>query len=564
MVSRIKQSPSVRLLLALAVSLLACFGVTLLPRAQATQQTWILPGAAETTGLFGARFSSTLFLANLGNTVASVQIDFIPYSGKPTPAPVSRSLAAGETQQISAVLPSLFSLSSDAGTLIISSTAPLVLWMTTVNTADPAGTYGLAVEPLASEMILSAGTSGNAVWATQTDIFRTNVAVVLLDPNSSARVTVFDDQNRQRGTTTVSSPTPISWQTALPDLIGPATLALGRIEIAVTQGRAAGYAAVVDNVTNDGIAVMAELVRSDGTDFLLNGVARSPGVNNTFWSTDLRLLNLDPSSPLQVSLDSLGMGQAITLVRTVPPSGMVEVTDVLGSGGFGFSQAVAGAIRVRAPSPFLLAARTSNRDLTGSRPGSFSAFQRPARFASGFVKSPAGGVFTAINHTSNIPGYRTNLAFLAGSGGANGVLTLRDRLGTQTSTATFGLGPNEWMQKNTAEWFAGSAIPPNARVELQLSSGSAHGYASRIDNGTGDPVVLPLTPLGTTGVVVTAPQISGCPVFPPDNPWNRDISNDPVDSNSTNYIAHMNGGSRFLHPDFGSNSTYGIPYVVVA
>src|SRR5262245_47937964 len=366
MVSRIKQSPSVRLLLALAVSLLACFGVTLLPRAQATQQTWILPGAAETTGLFGARFSSTLFLANLGNTVASVQIDFIPYSGKPTPAPVSRSLAAGETQQISAVLPSLFSLSSDAGTLIISSTAPLVLWMTTVNTADPAGTYGLAVEPLASEMILSAGTSGNAVWATQTDTFRTNVAVVLLDPNSSARVTVFDDQSRQRGTTTVSSPAPISWQASLPDLIGPAPLPVGRIEIAVTQGRAAGYAAVVDNVTNDGIAVMAERLRSDGTDYLLNGAARSPGINNTFWSTDLRLVN-SSGAALQVTLDALGMGSVATVVRTVPASGMLDITDVLGAGGFGLSQASAGALRVRASSAFLLAARTSNRDLSGVR-----------------------------------------------------------------------------------------------------------------------------------------------------------------------------------------------------
>ena len=59
------------------------------------------------------------------------------------------------------------------------------------------------------------------------------------------------------------------------------------------------------------------------------------------------------------------------------------------------------------------------------------------------------------------------------------------------------------------------------------------------------------------------PMISGCQVFPSDNPWNRDISNDPVDSNSANYIAHMNGGTKFLHPDFGSNPTYGIPFVVV-
>jgi hypothetical protein len=155
------------------------------------------------------------------------------------------------------------------------------------------------------------------------------------------------------------------------------------------------------------------------------------------------------------------------------------------------------------------------------------------------------------------------LAFLGGSSGANGVLTLRDRFGVQTATALLSLGPNEWMQKSSAEWFAGVTIPPNARVDLQLSSGSATGYASRIDNGTGDAVVLPLQPVALAPVT-SSPQISGCPVFPADNPWNRDISNDPVDPNSGNYIAHMNGATRFLHPDFGSNLTYGIPYVVVA
>ncbi len=59
------------------------------------------------------------------------------------------------------------------------------------------------------------------------------------------------------------------------------------------------------------------------------------------------------------------------------------------------------------------------------------------------------------------------------------------------------------------------------------------------------------------------PRIAGCQVFPADNPWNRDVSSDPVDPNSASYIAHMNGNSKFLHPDFGSNPEYGIPYVVV-
>jgi hypothetical protein len=59
------------------------------------------------------------------------------------------------------------------------------------------------------------------------------------------------------------------------------------------------------------------------------------------------------------------------------------------------------------------------------------------------------------------------------------------------------------------------------------------------------------------------PTLAGCPMFPTDNPWNRDISNDPVDSNSDNYIASINQGATYLHADFGSNLDYGIPYTIV-
>jgi len=60
-------------------------------------------------------------------------------------------------------------------------------------------------------------------------------------------------------------------------------------------------------------------------------------------------------------------------------------------------------------------------------------------------------------------------------------------------------------------------------------------------------------------------MLGSCAAFPPDNPWNTDISNYPVDPNSANYIAEMDlGGAIDLHPDFGSNPTYGIPINVVS
>ena len=61
----------------------------------------------------------------------------------------------------------------------------------------------------------------------------------------------------------------------------------------------------------------------------------------------------------------------------------------------------------------------------------------------------------------------------------------------------------------------------------------------------------------------TSPLISGCPVFPTDNPWNADVSNYCVDPNSDQYIASINQDKQYLHPDFGNDPTYGIPYVVV-
>jgi hypothetical protein len=61
------------------------------------------------------------------------------------------------------------------------------------------------------------------------------------------------------------------------------------------------------------------------------------------------------------------------------------------------------------------------------------------------------------------------------------------------------------------------------------------------------------------------PVIGGCPVFPADNAWNRDVSHDPVDPRSNAYIGSIDShGRQFLHADFGGGGHYGIPYGVVS
>ncbi|MBV8222222.1 MAG: hypothetical protein JO293_02585 [Candidatus Eremiobacteraeota bacterium] len=78
--------------------------------------------------------------------------------------------------------------------------------------------------------------------------------------------------------------------------------------------------------------------------------------------------------------------------------------------------------------------------------------------------------------------------------------------------------------------------------------------------GGGGPTSPPgPTPTPLAGVA----SIGGCQVFPSSNPWNEDVSGLPVDPNSAQYLAQMNASTTNLHPDFGSNPTYGIPYVTV-
>ena len=69
---------------------------------------------------------------------------------------------------------------------------------------------------------------------------------------------------------------------------------------------------------------------------------------------------------------------------------------------------------------------------------------------------------------------------------------------------------------------------------------------------------------GTPGLGPGA-SLDGRRPFPADNPWNADVSGEPVDPNSAALIAAC--GDRGLHPDFGTvwnGAPNGIPYVVVS
>ncbi len=67
----------------------------------------------------------------------------------------------------------------------------------------------------------------------------------------------------------------------------------------------------------------------------------------------------------------------------------------------------------------------------------------------------------------------------------------------------------------------------------------------------------------TGGASGAGPHEYGCPIFPASNPLNEEVANAPVDPDSAQYVASI-GVTAHLHPDFGRDPAYGIPYAVVA
>lgn len=80
-------------------------------------------------------------------------------------------------------------------------------------------------------------------------------------------------------------------------------------------------------------------------------------------------------------------------------------------------------------------------------------------------------------------------------------------------------------------------------------------------NLAGVPAGGPATAGGfSRGTRPSVAVVGGCSIFPADNWWNTDISKYPVDERSDRYIKSIPGD---LHPDFGHNPAYGIPFNVV-
>jgi hypothetical protein len=462
--------------------------------AAASDETWTIPGAASIAGLNNTRFVSDLALTNLGSSTANVIVSFVGPGDLP-PKPIT--LAAGATTVYRNVLDALWAASGLVGALSVRSDQPLVLRARTYNTAAT-GTFGVALPVYASGQLLAEGQTADSFWVQQdpsgSSGFRTNVGVVFPDAGGGdAVVTFYDASGGVVGTLNYSSASAGFQQLSIAS-VAPAGLLVGRAQISVTRGHAAGYAVGADNVTGDTSLYPFEALPAGIQDVVVNGVARLNGRNNTFFRTDARFYNPTPSDvTVTVRFHAAGAAnptpQSATL--NLPAGRIVEVVDLLGT-ILSAPVGSGGAVRFTADQPVAILCRTSNVDPQGVQPGTFGAQQHPVPLASFLSSADAGAVVTAIRQDAS---FRTNVGFTAGADGAAYRLTLKSAQGTAIATAAGSLGAFGWTQASVADLFPGTAIPADATLLVEVTSGTVDVYDASADNASGDLVVTPIAPV---------------------------------------------------------------------
>ena len=220
--------------------------------------------------------------------------------------------------------------------------------------------------------------------------------------------------------------------------------------------------------------------------YLVPGMARAPGANDTRWRSSLAVFNPgERSADLDITFRT-DSGNYVESTA-VPPGATREWMDVVVE-LFGEGSSLAGAVAVVSNRRVIVTARTYNL----SDVGTFGQYLPGCRVEDA-LSSDGVGYLPQIKGGDD---FRTNIGFINFGGFAcTVVVTLHDEVGDQIgSPLTVVVEPGAWTQENDVftATEAGSCQVGHAMVEVLTADCSVWGYASVVDQATGDPTTIPL------------------------------------------------------------------------
>ncbi|MGB7921894.1 MAG: carboxypeptidase-like regulatory domain-containing protein [Pyrinomonadaceae bacterium] len=250
----------------------------------------------------------------------------------------------------------------------------------------------------------------------------------------------------------------------------------------------------------------------------------------------------------QVKLGTAGLsGVTLTLTSPTPAGFAPRKFTTTTNGNYTFANLPAGRTYKITPVKTNYTFTPLSRSYSNLR-----ANQTAQGFTATLKKYSIRGLVTVAGTTNGLSGVTLTLTSPTPAGFA-------PRTTTTLSNGSYSLGSLPAARTYTVKpTMTGYTFNPASRSFPNLSANQSPGAATNFTGTDGTSTPIPDLGVGAS--------LHGKRVLPADNPWNQDISNVPVDPNSSNLIASI-GNNVSVHPDFGTvwaGAPNGIPYVVVS
>jgi PKD repeat protein len=432
--------------------------------------------ATQSPGIGGTAWRTELSVFNAGSQSASVSLLFLPTAGGSI---VTRNLylAPRQAMTYANVLLDLFGIGTAAGALGIEATsagtsADLRVSSRTFTTGTE-GTYGQSVpdvQPNELERTLYiTGLAANAA-------FRTNVGLVNRGATAmNTTLSLYDRTGATLSTKTISIPANSFQQSSLvayfPEVDGQIHDVLTMRLSAASSDAISAYCSVIDNLTQDPIYIQAVPAATGGT-LTIPIVGRAPGVNGTFWRSDVTLFNPNVT---QAAL-TLRYGSA---TRSVLLGGgdTTVLADLLSQFGLATGSGTLQVSWTSSTGP-VVTSRTYTSVATG---GTYGQSIDPVA---------AFGTRSFVPGLRNDGSFRTNVGFVNGGNETEFfTVMLLSPSGTELARNTITLAPGQQVQQSVTALFPGIVFPAGFTLAAE-GDGNAKlfAYGSMVDNDSGDPV----------------------------------------------------------------------------
>jgi hypothetical protein len=470
----------------------------------------IIPAVAHADGI-NSKFQSDVRVTNTAPQTMKYQITFTPsVEGVQSAKQATIDIDPGKTVALDDILGTWFSSGSLKGTIGTLEVRPLTQLTSAASAASALsslanlatfassrtfnatanGTYGQYVPAIPFANFIGNASILSLQQIAQSTAFRTNLGLVEGSGNPAAvLVSVFGDDGKKITEFPVNliAGQHVQLNSFLADR--NITMSDGRVEVKVTSstGRVTAYASVLDNITNDPMAVtpIAITQSSGSTKYVIPGVA---DLNNGFanWRTDTRIYNAS-SNTVNANLlfySQFG-GDPITKSITLAPNEIKQLDNTLAS-FFGITND-GGALQITTADPanLVTSARTYNQTTNGTF-GQFVNGVTPAQAAGN------GDRALQILQIEESDRYRSNIGVVEVNGKPASVeLLIVPPDGRVAAKLNFDLAPNEFRQFNQLLKSLGTSY--NARVTMRVTGGQGRitAYASVIDATTQDPTFVP-------------------------------------------------------------------------